>query len=56
MLQIVLLLDLNVYAGDNSDYRAAMPANKEDGAPRRGEQKTQRGDKPLGETHLEGPA
>ena len=35
--------------------RAAPVVDKEDGAPRRGKQKTQRGDEPLGEKHLEGP-
>ena len=32
MLEIVLLHNLGVFAGDNSDYRAMTPANKEDGA------------------------
>ena len=44
------------FAGDDSDYRAAAPADKEDGAPHRGERKTQGGDEPYGEKHPEGPA
>ena len=44
------------FAGDSLDCRAPAPADKEDGAPRRGERKTQRGDEPLGEKHLEGSA
>ena len=43
------------FAGDSSDCRAEAPANKEGGAPRRGERKTQGGDEPHGEKHLEGP-
>ena len=44
------------FAGDNSNYRAATPANKEDGAPHQGERKTQRSGEHHGEKHLEGPA
>ena len=44
------------FAGDNSDCQAAAPADKEDGAPHRGERETQGGDEPLREKHLEGPA
>ena len=44
------------FVGDNSDWRAAAPADKEDGARRRTERETQGGDEPLGEKHPEGPA
>ena len=42
--------------GDNSDCRAAPPVGKEDGAPHRGERKTQCGDEPRGEKQPEGLA
>ena len=44
------------FAGDNSDCRAAALADKEDGAPHRGERKTQCGDEPRGEKQPEGLA
>jgi hypothetical protein len=61
-VRLSLMLEIRVrhyhyaFVGDNSDYRAGTPADKEDGAPQRGEQKTQGGDEPHGEKHLEGLA
>ena len=49
------LLSLGI-SGNKLDCRAVAPVDKEDGTPPRGEPKTQRGDKPLGDTHSEGPA
>ena len=55
-LEIGVLHYHYAFPGDNTDCRAVAPADKEDGTPRRREQKTQRGDEPDGEKHLESPA
>ena len=56
MLEIGVPHKLGAFAGHSTNCQTTAVAVQEDGAPRRGERKTEGGGEAYGEKHLEGPA
>ena len=54
-LEIGALHNLVAFAGHTTNYRTTATTDQEDGAPHRGEQKTEGGGEAYGEKHPEGP-